>query len=284
MKSALRSQDRIIVALDTSDLAHAQMLVEKLSPVVGMFKIGLQLMHAMLEKIITPNLLEAQENLKQIRMLFHLLHGRVFWDGKLNDIPATVRGAAGETARLNVRMFNVHASSGPDAMKEAVMQADAYAETFAKADVSEETREALRPKVLAVTVLSSIDFFNCGVLFGDSLHAVVRRFAHLAKFVCGVDGVIAASREVRSIREECGEEFLIVTPGVRPYWAERNDQQCAATPFETVRNGADYLVIGRPITQPPPEIGSPTEAAIAISKEIELAMRGIQEAETRTGC
>lgn len=281
MEPALRPQDRIIVALDTSDLAHAQMLVEKLFPSVGMFKIGLQLMSAMLEKIIAPDLFEARENLARIRTLFHLLSGRVFWDGKLNDIPATVRGAAGETVRLNVRMFSVHASSGPDAMKEAVMRANAYAETLARAGVSEETRGALRPKVLAVTVLTSIGFFDCEVLFGNSPHAVAKRFAHLAKHVCGVDGVIAASRVIRSIREECGEEFLIITPGVRPRWAERNDQQCVATPFEAVRNGADYLVIGRPITQPPPEIGSPTDAAIAISEEIELAMCGTQEAGTR---
>ena len=178
----------------------------------------------------------------------------VFLDLKFHDIPNTVAGAARSAARLGVSIFNVHALGGLDAMRAA---------TRAVAD-----RDILwitRPAVLGVTVLTSMDEENLadvGIRYDVSAEVV--RLASLARDA-GLDGVVASPHEIGLIREYVAHEgFIIMTPGIRPAWSESNDQKRIATPLDAIREGADFIVIGRAIT------GSnhPRSAAERILEEI----------------
>jgi len=183
--------------------------------------------------------------------------GRVFLDLKYHDIPNTVAGAARAATRLGVEMFNLHALGGREMMRRAV-------------EASREEAERLRvppPKVLAVTILTSLrdrDLGEIGIE-GEVKKAVVR-LALLAR-EAGVDGVVASPQEIEVIRAECGEGFLIVTPGVRPKGMARHDQSRVLTPGEAVKAGADFLVVGRPIR----EAEDPVRMAQAILTEVREA-------------
>lgn len=229
-------KERIIVALDVSDLDKAETLVESLAPYVNCFKIGLQLMTA----VGTPKAVE----------FVHGLGGKVFLDGKFCDIPNTVGGAAKAAAKLGVKMFNVHASCGVEAMRNAV-----------------ENRQS--SLVLAVTILTSLDEDNCHLIFGDPVKAKVLQFARDAKFA-GCDGIISSPKELDFLGKQIGfgNMFMKVTPGVRPEWAAVGDQKRVMTPGEAIKAGADMLVIGRPITNPPKEVGTPVDAVKRILDEI----------------
>lgn len=229
----------IIAALDVRSAAMAVELATKLSGSVGSYKVGLELFNA-----------EGPSVFDRVRDAAGG-EARIFYDAKLHDIPNTVAGAVRAARRNNLWMINIHASGGAAMLRAAVDAAHSGPEQS--------------PLVIAVTVLTSIDTaaLNSELgMPGDARDQVVR-LALLAKR-CGCDGVVASPHEVGAIRSECGSGFLIVTPGVRPAGAELGDQKRVMTPSEAVSAGADYLVIGRPITGAP----DPVAAAQAILSEI----------------
>lgn len=222
---------RLIVALDVPDLAAARTLVRTLRPVVTWFKVGSELFTAGGPAAVA---------------VVHDQGGRVFLDLKFHDIPHTVAGAVSAAARLGVAMMNVHVAGG-EAMLRAAVEANGGA--------SERTR----PILIGVTALTSDESSAA------SLEQVVDA-AVLAKR-CGLDGVVASAQEVQAIRLACGSSFVIVTPGIRPTAVPGDDQRRTATPGSAVRAGADYLVVGRPITQ----ASDPLGVARAVLLEIEAS-------------
>lgn len=219
----MNAKDRIILALDTDDPSMALRWVEKLGPYVGQFKVGLELV-----------------NHAGFDLFDDLRDWCVFYDAKFHDIPNTVAGAARGATRQGVWMFNVHASGGC-AMMEAAREA---AEEVARVEQRSE------PLILGVTILSSIDTKTLQEELGMEIEAETQalRLAKLAQ-MSGLDGVVAGGGEVSAIRESCGEDFLIMTPGIRPAWAELGDQRRILTPGDAIRRGATYLGIGRPVTR-----------------------------------
>jgi len=213
-------RDRLCVALDGSDRRWIIATASTLVPHVGWLKLGLEAFTA-----FGPDLVgEVTE-----------LGARVFLDLKLHDIPNTVRRAAANCAATGAAMFNVHASGGRSMLEAAV-------------EGAAEGSGDRPPKVLAVTVLTSLDRTAVGELGLDrDPDELVVRWARLAKDV-GLDGVVASAREARAVRRACGPDFLIVTPGIRPSWSATGDQKRIMTPGEAAAAGADILVVGRPIT------------------------------------
>ena len=227
--------DRIFVALDTSDLDKALALTEGLRGLVGGVKLGQEFFTAQ-----GPAGVDAVTALGL----------PVFLDLKFHDIPATVSRAVGAALALKLFMLNVHASGG-----EAMMWAAADAAGLAGDE---------RPLVVAVTVLTSLwsgDLVATGI--DDNIEDQVLRLAALAEN-CDLDGVVCSPREVAALRRERGPDFKLVVPGIRPTWAATDDQKRVETPADTVAAGADYLVIGRPIT----ESQDPADAARRIADEI----------------
>jgi len=228
---------KIIFAMDVADMAEIDKWSALLSGSVGMFKIGKQLFTATGPAAVQ----KVQEN-----------GGRVFLDLKYHDIPNTVAMATLEAARMGVDLVNLHALGGYDMMARTV-------ETLEK-----EFKGGERTKVLAVTILtSSTEETLKGVGIDYPVADMVVRLAKLARSA-GIDGVVASPQEVKLIREACGPDFLIVTPGVRPSFASVDDQKRIMTPGEAVSSGADYLVIGRPISA----AADPAAAAELIIDEI----------------
>lgn len=245
----MQPKERILVALDVADLASAVELARALKPSVGGIKVGLEL----LTSCGAPQVVAA---LREVGL-------PIFFDGKFKDIPNTVAGAVRAVAKLSVAMLNVHALGGTEMMRAAVKAAcdGASAGTHA------------RPKVLAVTVLTSLNASQLQDVGFDNLREEAQLqdlVVHLAVLAqtAGCDGVVASPQEITAIRAACGRDFLIVTPGVRPVWAAKGDQQRVMTPHEAVAAGANYLVIGRPITKPPAEIGTPLHAAQRIVEDL----------------
>jgi len=232
-------KDRIIVALDVDSLEKAKPLVESLAPYVGCFKGGLELLTA----VGAPKVVK----------FVHTLGGKIFIDGKFDDIPNTVGGAARAAAGLNIKKLNVHASAGIEAMMAAVANKG-------------------QSLVLAVTVLTSLDENNTHLIFGSPRKAKVLQLARDAK-IAGCDGIICSPQELELFgKQKELDSLLKVTPGVRPLWAAANDQKAIMTPGEAIKAGATALVIGRPITKPPAEIGTPVDAVKKIIEEIAMAL------------
>jgi len=232
-----QARSKIIFALDFDTFNAAKHWVSLLSGKVGMFKVGKQLFTA-----YGPDIVRMIEN----------FGAAVFLDLKYHDIPNTVAMASREAARLRVRLFNVHALGGYEMMART---ADMLNKDFPQDD---------RSRVLAVTILtSSTEETLRGVGIELPVEEMVVRLARLAKRA-GIDGVVASPREVTLIREACGPNFLIVTPGVRPAFAATDDQKRIMTPAEAVAAGSDYLVIGRPISA----AADPLQAVEAIVDEI----------------
>jgi orotidine-5'-phosphate decarboxylase len=180
---------------------------------------------------------------------------KVFLDLKLHDIPNTVVQSACVQTRLGVAMFNVHAIGGRQMLTET---AQAVKKTAAELNIP-------CPKLIAVTVLTSMNETEWSYLkYGLSIKDQVVNLAKLTK-ECGLDGVVASPEEAESVRAACGNDFLIVTPGIRPQGSEVNDQSRISTPQAALKRGADYLVVGRPITAAP----DPKAAAVAILREME---------------
>jgi orotidine-5'-phosphate decarboxylase len=218
------SKNKLIVALDVSTAHQARELVHTLRGVVGMFKIGSQLFTGAGPDIV-------REIIKS--------GSRVFLDLKFHDIPSTVAAAGAEATRLGVSLFNLHAAGGSEMMRRT---AEAVSRT---ADAEGLTR----PSVIAVTVLTSADaatLSETGISF--STEDQVRSLSLLAE-ASGMDGVVASPREITLVRSAIKREsFLVVTPGIRPSGSELDDQKRVRTPVEAFSEGADYLVVGRPIT------------------------------------
>lgn len=231
----------LIVALDVSGREKALELVDRLQGRAGMFKVGLELFYGVGSDIV--------REIKKSGC-------RVFLDLKLHDIPNTVARAARVLTALEPDIINVHASGGPEMMMEA-----------AAAVRDEASRLGLaKPLIIAVTVLTSLnrDILNKSLGIGGEVVESVVRWAKSAR-ECGLDGVVASPLEISAIREACGSDFVIVTPGVRPLGAAAGDQKRIMTPSEAVQAGATYIVVGRPVTGS----SDPAEAASKIIEEIE---------------
>lgn len=240
-KSSMK--DRLIVALDMESPEGALALVRALKKSVSTFKVGSQLFTKAGPGIVRK---------------IHGLGGRVFLDLKYHDIPSTVAKSGIEAARLGVFMFNVHVSGGGTMMKQCMQM------------VSESCgREGItRPVIIGVTVLTSI----CEETLRDDIgvsRTIPEQVVHLAMLAKqdGLDGVVASAQEIRGIRDACGQDFLIVTPGIRPSGSAADDQSRIASPAWAVKEGADYLVVGRPITGAP----DPLKAVQEILDEMEGA-------------
>jgi len=239
-RELLLMKEKIIVALDVSTKEAALELVDNLKDEVGAFKIGMQLYNSE-----GPEIIRLVQNKGD----------RVFLDLKFHDIPNTVAETAGVIAQKGVFMFNVHAAGGYKMMAEAAKRARQVA--------AEHFR--VKPLILAVTVLTSISpqVFQEELGYDHSIQEQVVSWAKLAQ-AAGLDGVVASPQEISAVRDACGEDFVIVTPGIRPLWAATNDQERIMTPAEAIAAGANYLVIGRPITAQP----DPAAAARRIAEEI----------------
>lgn len=240
----MQAKDRIILALDVDSRAEALSLARELAPYVGAFKVGMQLFNS-----TGPAIVEEING----------LGGKVFVDLKFHDIPNTVAAAGRVMTRLNCRMFNIHAAGGRHMMEQL---SGAVADEAARLGVP-------LPLTLAVTVLTSIaqqDLESDMLISGLTVEEAVVKWAKAARD-CGIGGVVCSPQETRAIRVACGADFKIVTPGIRPLWAATNDQKRITTPAQAVELGADYIVIGRPITA----ALDPVLAAGKIIHELEAA-------------
>lgn len=225
------ARGRLIFALDVESLEEAQAWVRQLREKVGIFKVGKQLFTRCGPEVIRMIRREG---------------GEVFLDLKYHDIPNTVAKAGAEACRLGVKMFNVHALGGREMMDRTVAEIDAHLPRGSEG----------RPLLLAVTILTSSTTETLHEVGIDlPVEEMVPRLARLAR-EAGMDGVVASPREVGLIREACGRDFVIVTPGVRPSFASLDDQKRVTTPAEAIASGADYLVIGRPISAAADPLGA----------------------------
>jgi len=229
------SKSRLCVALDVPTSEEALSLASVLQGHVGVAKIGLELFTA-----------EGPSVVKAVRELGL----DIFLDLKFNDIPNTVRGAVAQVAELGCRMMTVHALGGRKMMA-AASQAVASAGTH--------------PMILAVTLLTSLDEMAASEELCLKL-PVREMVVHLAREArdAGLDGVVCSPQEISVVRQACGPEFKIVTPGIRPRCGEQNDQARTMTPRDAILAGADYLVVGRPITSS----SNPAAAADQIAAEM----------------
>lgn len=216
-------KDRLALALDVDNDRDALGIVAELKDSVGIFKVGLQLFTA-----YGPDIVRRITG----------IGGRVFLDLKYHDIPNTVAKASIEAVKLGVSIFNVHSLGGRDMMRAAVLSA-------------QETAEKLNlplPTMLAVTILTSMDEKSMRKELKIT-RTIQREVVHLARLAqrAGMHGVVASPQEIKTLRRAVRGELVILTPGVRPPWADTDDQKRVMTPGEAVRAGADYIVVGRPV-------------------------------------
>ncbi len=238
----MNHDDRLIVALDFPTMQQAQALVLDLGDSVSYYKVGMELYYAAGSKIITF----LKDHNKQ-----------VFLDLKLQDIPNTVAGALAVLTELGADMMNIHAVGGKKMMRAAVESVHNAAEKLGRS----------APKLIAVTILTSIDNEQFSDLnYKNNIPEQVLALAKLAK-EAGLDGVVASPHEADAIRKACGNEFLIITPGVRPAGVSIDDQSRIATPVGALKNGASHIVVGRPITK--------AEDKIAAAQSIIAEIRGV---------
>jgi orotidine-5'-phosphate decarboxylase len=226
------TRDRLIIALDVDSARQAQQIVQLVGASASTFKVGKQLFTAEGPQVVRDLVASGRQ---------------VFLDLKFHDIPNTVASAVRQASELKVSMLTVHASGGATMLKAA----------------SQAAGESVL--VLAVTVLTSLadgDLSEIGV--SGNVQAQVLRLAGLAR-ANGIRGIVASAHEARELRRELGEDFAIVTPGVRPAGSERGDQSRVVTPGNALRAGASHIVVGRPITEAP----DPARAAAEILEELE---------------
>lgn len=235
----MQSDPRLIAALDFPTVEAAKKAVEEIGDAVAYYKVGMELYYAAGNDMIR----------------FLKEHNKkVFLDLKLQDIPNTVASALKVEARLGVDMINVHAVGGKKMMEAA---AKAVKETAEELGVE-------RPKLIAVTILTSMDEEQFADLnYKNTIPEQVVALAKLAK-AAGLDGVVASPKEAAAIREACGPDFLIVTPGVRPAGSALDDQSRVTTPAQAFANGSTHIVVGRPIMK----AENRKQAAEAIVEEI----------------
>lgn len=241
----LSGKDRLIVALDVASLEQARGLIESLRDHVGMFKAGLELFTACGVELFD---------------LIAELEVSLFFDGKFHDIPNTVAGACRGTVRHGVDMFNIHALGGREMMQAAAL---------ATKEEAEKLRLENKPALIAVTILTSTSESALArdLKISEPLTSMVGHLAALAK-ESGLDGVVASAQEAPLIREALGDDFLIVTPGIRPKSAAKDDQERIVSPGDAIARGANYIVVGRPIVKAP----NPADAARRIVDELEVSV------------
>ena len=230
---------RVFAAVDTPDVEAAKRLAAQIAlPDLGI-KLGLEFFGA--------------NGAAGVRAVSSATSAPIFLDLKFHDIPNTVAGVVRTVVPLRPSIINVHAGGGPAMMRAA---ADAAAEAAAKLGVP-------RPRVLAVTVLTSLDESDLEAV--GQCTPVAEQVVRLAALAqqCGMDGVVCSAREIAPIRERCGDDFLLVVPGIRPAGGELGDQKRIMTPAEAMSAGATSLVVGRPITK----AEDPADAARAIVEE-----------------
>ena len=234
------ADNRLIVALDVHSMTDVHTLIERLGDSVSYYKVGMELFYRVGAEVLT---------------YLHDQKKSIFLDLKLHDIPNTVAEGLCSLMNLHADMLNVHASGGYEMMRIAVERVHEQA-----------VQDGIpAPKLIAVTILTSIDGDDWKEMgFSQEIHEQVIWFASLAK-KAGMDGVVASPQEAAAIREACGREFLIVTPGIRPVGADIDDQSRIATPSAALHNGATHLVVGRPIRA----AKDPKAAAEAIIREME---------------
>ncbi len=232
------ARKRLIVALDVPDAASAVELVSQLEKTCRWFKVGLELFTAAGPAVIEPLVARGHS---------------VFLDLKFHDIPNTVAGAVRSAAALGARMINVHAAGGPAMLAAAKAALDGISDP---------------PELLAVTMLTSMDLAQAKAIgLGRSPAQQVELLARMG-LDAGIRGFVCSPQEVAALRALAGPEGVLVTPGIRPSGSAVGDQKRIATPAEALRQGASYLVVGRPITQAP----DPAEAANAILREMAEAL------------
>lgn len=219
----MKPEDRIIVPLDVSSQEEAIALVESL-PDVKFWKVGLELFVSTGSEILS--LLKSQNK-------------RIFLDLKFHDIPNTMAGATRGAASYGVDLITVHATAGRNALKAASLAAKAGSEA------------AVCPpaKLIAITLLTSLT--SRELAFDLKIPLELPEYALSMALLAqetGLSGAVCSPQEVAQLRQTCGDDFLLVCPGVRPKWAEAGDQKRSLTPADAIKAGADYLVIGRPIT------------------------------------
>lgn len=236
--------DKIMVALDVDTLDEARVVAEELRDTGVTFKIGNQLgTYAGWETCIA----------------FAREYGaQIFCDTKFKDIPVTVEKSARAITRHQPDFFNIMADTQAEAIRGAVAGVESAVRDY----------DITKPLLLGVTVLTSYSEDDTQSIYGTSAREKVLQFAGNAA-ANGLDGVVCSAEEASMLRSNNATKHLrLVTPGIRPLWAASGDQSRVLTPRQAVEAGADYLVIGRPITQPPPEIGSPRNALAKILEEI----------------
>lgn len=233
------SDKRLIVALDFSNMDQVTELVEQLGDSVSFYKVGMELFYSVGKEVLEYLNANGKD---------------VFLDLKLHDIPNTTAQGLVALTKLGAKILNVHAS-GSFSMMQTAAQA---------VKIEAEKMGIEKPKLIAVTVLTSIDEPNWDAL--NSKNTIKEQVVALAKLAqkAGMDGIVASPQEAKMIKEACGENFLIVTPGVRPANAAVNDQSRIATPKMALLDGATHLVVGRPITK----ADNPKKAAEAILSEM----------------
>jgi len=216
-------KDKLILALDMQDMQKALDTVDIFSEWVNVFKVGLELFSSAGPDVIRK---------------IHDKGKKVFLDLKFHDIPNTAMRAAEVAARHGVFMFNVHTSGGSRMMK---MCSDRVNEIC-------QSEGLARPKIIGVTVLTSIDQaeFKQEMSVNHTIRTHVKHLASLAQNA-GLDGVVASGHEASMIRGHCGNDFIIVAPGIRPSWSLPDDQRRTMTPKDALSHGADYIVMGRGI-------------------------------------
>lgn len=240
MIGGMKLKDRLIVALDTDDGEEIDWIIESLSGKVSWLKIGVQALTTLGTEAFT---------------WFSENGFMTFVDLKFHDIPNRVGHDVGTMTKDGGDMINMHASGGFEMMQSARISADAAA----------KDARIPKPILLGVTILTSTDEEGFQSQFGSS-RQLTEQVVFLAKQAkeAGLDGVVASPLEIESIRKACGDDFLIVTPGIRPKWATQGDQRRITTPAEAINRGADFIVVGRPII----DDEDPLEAASKILDEM----------------
>jgi len=238
------AKDRIVLALDVDDLDEAEKLVVELRDYVGYFKIGLQLF--------------TSYGLSAIKMIRDN-GGKVYCDLKFHDIPNTVSHACSNLIKHNINFFNVHLQGGSKMVSQVVKTAK---ETSKKLGIDP-------PTILGISLLSSFGqrTLTEELCVEKNIEAYSMQLTKIAKD-SGLDGIVAGASEAKKIRQEFGEDFIILCPATRPTWAAVNDQVRVDTPTEAIKAGVDYLVIGRPITDAQDKVA----AAKLIIDEINSAL------------
>lgn len=235
---------RIMVAIDVDELYQAEKLAKELKGLEVTFKIG--------------NQLGTYEGWQKAVEFAKKYDSKIFCDTKFKDIPNTVEKSCRAITRHQPDFFNIMADNNLPALKAAVDGVNKSSKEF----------NVDKPIILGVTVLTSISDDESKSIYGDISSNKVIQFASNA-VDAGLDGVVCSAEEVKLLKNNTKtKDLILVTPGIRPIWAATNDQQRITTPRQAVKDGADYLVVGRPITEPPSEIGSPREAVIKIIEEL----------------